>query len=60
MLRQIKVPLPYFARQLWKTEKQLKWWVKYYIERNYHEWEPKQIEGNHIICELRGRRNGDI
>lgn len=46
----MKVPLPGFARQLWTNERQLKWWVKYYIERNYHEWEPIALEGEWILC----------
>lgn len=44
------IPLPHFARQLWPKERQLKWWVKYYIDRNYHEWKPVGIEGDKIVC----------
>jgi hypothetical protein len=50
-LKQIHVPLPHFARQIWADEKKFRWWVKYYIERNHHDLNPVSVEGQYIICE---------
>jgi hypothetical protein len=49
-----KIPLPHFARQIWKNETKFKWWVKYYIERNHHDLKPVDVIGEYIICERKG------
>jgi hypothetical protein len=56
MNEKVYITLPHFARQIWPEEKKFKWWVKYYIERNYSTLRPVDVEGNKIICERKEER----